>query len=247
MNTKLKKFILISAGTHLVLFFILYQSGEFDINFFNRKTAIVPSLKVDIVALPDKIKSKRARPKVKKQAQVKKPKPKVQKKPKPKPKPKQVLNTPAKPKPKPKPTPKPKQQEPQKVSSKPETELEKTEASKPKEKIKGNQVSKGVQDGPSQEEQIAINAYLIEIIDTIKSNWNLPKYLTETTLYAQVEVRINSSGKLVEKTLIQSSQNSLFDSKVLKAIEASAPFDPPPEIVQKIIKDGLVFGLKSHD
>ena len=92
-----------------------------------------------------------------------------------------------------------------------------------------------------------VNIYLTRIIGEIKLNWKLPKYLTDQNYYAQLEVHINNSGKVTGKKIVKTSGNEVFDSRVLKAIETSEPFPPPPKEIQKLIAGGIVFGLSSND
>lgn len=113
---------------------------------------------------------------------------------------------------------------------------------------KGNKISQGIEGGVSEKEQTEIvNIYLTQVIGSIKLNWKLPKYLTENNYFAQMEVRINNEGRVIEKKIVISSNNELFDSRVLKAIEDSEPFSPPPKEVRKLISDGIVFRLSSRD
>ena len=115
------------------------------------------------------------------------------------------------------------------------------------EELKGNQPSQGVSEEEQNAQQIIINEYLIEIIERVKRNWNLPKYLTDQSFRAELEIKINAQGKVTEKKIITSSQNEVVDGKVLKAIELSSPFPPPPESVRKLIEDGIVFQLNSRE
>ena len=110
----------------------------------------------------------------------------------------------------------------------------------------GNLPSPGQSEGSQAERQIVINDYLIEIIDRIKRNWNLPKYLTDQSFRAELEIKINSAGQVTEIKIITSSYNEIFDGKVLEAIELSAPFPPPPESARALIEDGIIFQLNSR-
>ena len=92
-----------------------------------------------------------------------------------------------------------------------------------------------------------INQYLTNVTDKIKLNWNLPKYLTELNLTAQIEIQINDRGKMIYKQMLVSSNNDLFDSYVLKATENSAPYPPPPADVKDLLKSGVVLILSSKD
>ena len=217
-----KKHLLLSAGGHVVLTLVLLVLHKTDWGGFQKKTAFVPSLKVTMTALPEK-----AVPKVKQQA--KKPAPFSLKKP-PVEKSKQVKKD------KPK-KPKQKDREPE---NKDNIAAEKTPAG-------GNLPSAGQSEGDQAEQQIIINEYLIEIIDRIKRNWNLPKYLTDHSFRAELEIKINAEGQVTEIKIITSSYNEIFDGKVLEAIELSAPFPPPPESARALTEDGIIFQLNSRE
>ena len=153
--------------------------------------------------------------------------------------------TPAKPKPE-------KKEPPEKKKEEDSSEKQNQEQSPPQdiseeETPKGNQPSEGLSEEEQNAQQIVINAYLIEIIERVKRNWNLPKYLTDQSFRAELEIRINAQGKVTEKKIITSSQNEIVDGKVLKAIELSEPFPPPPESVKQLIEDGIVFQLNSRE
>ncbi len=188
-------------------------------NIFSKTTIIQPSIRVDTIGLPDleKIKS-----------QTKK----VRKKIKP-------INLYKKKSAK---KSKTKSQKKQKIEKKSNTHQKKDT------QIKGNKLSQGVEGGLSEKEQMeTINIYLTLIIGKIKLHWNLPKYLSDGDYFTQLEVKINNKGQVIYKKIVTSSNNNIFDSQVLKAIESSMPFPPPPASVKKLISDGIVFGLSSKD
>ena len=99
----------------------------------------------------------------------------------------------------------------------------------------------------NSEKMEAINQYLTIVADKIKLNWNLPKYLTELNLTAQIEIQINDGGEMIYKQMLVSSNNDLFDSYVLKATENAAPYPPPQDDVKDLLKGGVVLILSSKD
>ena len=134
------------------------------------------------------------------------------------------------------------------ISIKPKQHKKKVK--KIKDQKKGNQIVKGVEkdDKSFDSKQMEIiNIYLTEIISKIKRNWNLPKYLTDINLSAQIEVKINDQGELVYKKIISSSGNDFFDNQVLRAIENTAPYPLPHKSIKKMIRKGIVFSLFSQD
>ena len=120
----------------------------------------------------------------------------------------------------------------------------------PKQEInKGNQLTEGESKGEeilSSQQMAEINIYMMAVKEQIIENYNLPKYLTDDKLTAQIEIRINSKGEMIYKQISSSSNNELFDSQVLKAIENAAPYPTPPDSVKNLIQDGIIFNLSSR-
>ena len=87
-----------------------------------------------------------------------------------------------------------------------------------------------------------------QVIHQIKIKWDtLPKYLADKNLTAQVEIKINEQGQIIYNQTLISSGNKEFDDFVLKAIEDSGPYPPPPVDIQSLIKGGIVSTLNSKN
>lgn len=223
-------FIYLSIGLHVAILGALTIKMTF---FPSEALEYQRSVRVDVVALPEKTKEK---PKV---AQ-KKPEPVKEKKPEPKPKPKPVAK---KPKKKPKPKKKKislekKKKEKKKVKDEQQNALDRLKAmqdlkkrkkkkEEPKPEFKGNQISKGFSpDGglPKLHHQ----AYLEELDSHIRSFWSLPEWLNNDQLSARVLLMINRSGGIVGKSFILKSGNDLFDQHVFATLDKASPFPAPP-------------------
>lgn len=208
-----------------------------------------PTIKVDLVALPDKDDNK-AVPKPlespKKEETAKKVEP---------PKPKEV----AKPEPPPAPTTE-KKEAPKVVEKKPDPaesvddesaaldrlrqlkaleNLKNIETAKtPQEAntagpIKGNRLAAG--DSIEGRNRIHYNNYKKDLQDAVKSKWDLPPWLQDGNLSAEALVKIDETGVVTEKQLIKSSGNSIYDKYVLETITKSSPFPPPPDIFVNVV------------
>lgn len=60
-------------------------------------------------------------------------------------------------------------------------------------------------------------------------------------LKAQVAVRIDRTGEVLEARLAKASGNALFDSAVLAAVKRASPFSPPPDHLRDVLrKSGVV-------
>ena len=96
-------------------------------------------------------------------------------------------------------------------------------------------------------EQISeISYYANQISSQIRRNWKLPSYLINKVLTTQVEIKIDSIGRIIYKKIILSSGDDVYDSFVLKAIERASPYPRPFPSVQKIIENGIVLNVPSQ-
>lgn len=225
-------FLLISSGVH-ILFIILILSSSNLWSVFRKDKEITPaSIRVDMVGLPD-ITPKKVEAKKKKEKPVFIPeKKKKVKKPKKKPKKKDK-----------------KKEKNKKKDQKKNNKIQNTSSDSKKDVVKGNQVSKGAKEGEvlDSQQMEEMNIYFSDVESRIRSYWNLPKYLIDLDLKIQIEIRINNQGKMTSKKIVVSSGNDLFDSQALKAMENASPYSPPPASVRKIIRDGIVFNLRSRN
>lgn len=219
------KFILISLGFHGIILVALTVKVMFfpadDVDF---KEAV----RIDVVALPEKVKDQPKPPKVEPMPMV------VAKKDPPKP-------MPMKPKPM---KPKPMKPMPMVIAKKPVKKLKdqqnsaldrlkqqqsinklKEQAKKPIE-YKGNAISKG--DGLEGIEKLKDTSYRADLQRHIKGHWNLPEWLANANLEAKIRVKIGRRGEIIAKVFVEKSGNDVFDQQVLTALDESNPLPPPP-------------------
>lgn len=104
--------------------------------------------------------------------------------------------------------------------------------------IKGNQISRGGSlSGVVRLEQ---QGYLQTIDGAVKSHWNLPGFLSSANLSARARLFIDSKGVVVKRSITQSSRNDIFDQRVLAAIDAASPLPAPPSTLTSILEaDGI--------
>lgn len=113
--------------------------------------------------------------------------------------------------------------------------------------LEGNKISKGssltgVQ--VAQADYGAFESYIVKLPDHVRPYWKLPSYLMQKELQCRIQVFINGSGELVRAQLVESSNDSEYDSKALQAVKDSAPF-PRPEasIVGKLLQGEVILGF----
>lgn len=109
--------------------------------------------------------------------------------------------------------------------------------------VKGNQVSPGTSlSGEAKEALVA--SYYDVLRDQLKDNWTLPPWIARQDLSAQVRLYLDSQGKVLKFNFKKTSGNNPFDEAVKHAIEESQPFPAPPkELADSLISDGILVGF----
>jgi TonB family protein len=109
--------------------------------------------------------------------------------------------------------------------------------------VKGNQISHGGSlTGVIRLEQ---QGYLESVHSVVQARWNLPSFLASANLKARVRIFVDGKGTVIKRSITQSSGNDIFDARLLAAIDASSPLQPPPESLVGILEnDGLELGFE---
>ena len=109
--------------------------------------------------------------------------------------------------------------------------------------VKGNQISRGGSlTGVIRLEQ---QGYLESVHGMVQARWNLPSFLSSANLKARVRIFVDGKGNVIKRLVTQSSGNDIFDTRLLAAIDASSPLQPPPEsLVGLLENDGLEMGFE---
>ncbi|MCB0341198.1 MAG: TonB family protein [Pseudobdellovibrionaceae bacterium] len=229
-DDRFQQFIVLSVGFHLALFVVFTVKTLW---FPSKDLIIQNAIRVDMVALPEKM-----APDVK---------PEVNAKPQPKPLAKPVAKD----------TPKPKKKIDNKKSKQSTLEeaikklktesaiddIAKSLESKPKNSpppptYAGNIISSG--DSFTGLTRIQFDDYYSQIKVRIRENWDLPQWLADADLKAQATVSLDERGYVTGKQILISSGNSVFDEIVLSTIEASSPFPAPPDRLRGALQQGAL-------
>lgn len=108
--------------------------------------------------------------------------------------------------------------------------------------VKGNVLSPGT--ALTGLSKLQIDNYLATLDQQIKQHWDLPVWLAKKPLRAQVRLKIDEKGHILAREIILSSGNSSYDDLTLETIDRAAPFAPPPEKFISIVSvNGLVIGF----
>lgn len=122
-------------------------------------------------------------------------------------------------------------------------EVEEQKAEPPNQpEYKGNILNKGT--SLTGLEKIQYDEYFALIQQHVKDRWDLPQWLADANLKAQIVVMVDDRGFVIRRQIITSSGNEIFDSKVIAAIDQSSPFPPPPARLAGLLQaQGIVFNF----
>jgi TonB family protein len=238
----LTRFLGWSAGLHLLAFLALTFGPKLG---FKEPRTHLPSLRVDLVGLPDH-KTGAA------------PAPSVAPAPSSAPVPSAAPVPPASKKPKEKDPPKEKEKDSFGKTKKQKKEeakrklkqaldrikaIERIKALTVKEEFRGNRVSKGT--SASGEARASLEAaYFDVVLERVRASWELPKWLLDQGLSAKVLLRIDSRGQIRGFEFVKPSGNEAFDREVRRALTSAAPFPlPPSEVADGIGSEGILLGF----
>jgi len=105
--------------------------------------------------------------------------------------------------------------------------------------IKGNKLSKGNSlDGDAKESDTA-NYYDL-VRSKLQENWSLPVWLSRQNLSAQIQIILDSHGRVRDFRFVKQSGNSQFDDAVKRTLNDSQPFPAPPE---ELLANGILIGF----
>ena len=265
IDEQMKKAIGISVAAHLVVLACLTLRAVF---YDTMPEMIEDSIRVDIVALPDKSPAKLPPMAVEEAKPEAKPEPVAETKPEPKPEAKPETKPEPKTKPKPVEVAKPeapkvnldKRKKDQEAALKRLEAMEKLERMM-KEKdspvkpaasagasegkpalVKGNEVSKGT--SLTGTAKLDHRTYLHSLEGHVRRFWSLPQWMANANFRARVRVYLDGRGFVIKKELTMASNNEEFDERVMRTIDEAAPFPPPPSsLVNMYSVDGVELGF----
>lgn len=109
--------------------------------------------------------------------------------------------------------------------------------------IKGNAISRG-SSFEGKEGQSLEAIYFDALRAQLQENWTLPVWLARQKFAAQVQLMIDSRGQMRGFKFIKPSGNAQFDEAVKKALQESQPYPKPPEsLASSLGTDGILIGF----
>ncbi|MBU6154913.1 MAG: TonB C-terminal domain-containing protein [Bdellovibrionales bacterium] len=121
--------------------------------------------------------------------------------------------------------------------------LERVKALAGEDEIKGNQVSKG--SALSGEAKQALEtSYFDVVLERVRTYWELPKWLQDQGRSAKVMIYLDSQGRMKSFHFVQASGSDAFDQEVKRTLQAANPFSVPPSaIAGEIGSQGILLGF----
>ena len=111
------------------------------------------------------------------------------------------------------------------------------------EKIKGNKLSAGASRSGHSAESLEAN-YLEVLRERIADHWFLPPWLARQNLSSLVRIQIDSHGRMKSHQIERASGSEPFDQAVNQALDQSQPFPIPPEELQhSLVTRGISVGF----
>lgn len=119
----------------------------------------------------------------------------------------------------------------------------KNQGTRPGMLIKGNAISRGTSlTGEAREAAVA--TYYDALRDRLQENWALPVWLTRQNFSARVHLLIDARGSIKSFRFVKPSGSEKFDEAVKKTLNDSQPFPIPPEgIASSLLSDGILVGF----
>lgn len=122
-------------------------------------------------------------------------------------------------------------------------EVPEEKSDRPQALIKGNQLSSGSSLSGDAKEN-SESGYYDQVLGVIRSNWSLPVWLARQKYNARVKVLIDAGGNVLSIQFKQASGNAAFDEQVKRSILESQPLPKPPENLRKaILSQGVSLGF----
>ncbi|PWU14475.1 MAG: hypothetical protein C5B49_13150 [Bdellovibrio sp.] len=108
--------------------------------------------------------------------------------------------------------------------------------------FKGNQISKG-----SELRGLTLlqhDSYVSDVGHHIRRFWSIPQLLANKKLRTTVRVKFDEFGNITDKQILQSSGNSSFDDAVISTLEKASPVPKPPDKFQRLVAlEGILVGF----
>ncbi len=109
--------------------------------------------------------------------------------------------------------------------------------------IRGNQISKGTSLSGDARESVQ-SGYPDLVRDALIEFWALPPWLSRQKLAAQIVIRIDPAGSILSSKFLKTSGNPQFDEAILATLRDAQPLPrPPKELAESLADSGIIVGF----
>lgn len=107
---------------------------------------------------------------------------------------------------------------------------------------KGNIVKSGaaIAGTGSQQELDEFEKYAVKLPEIVRPFWKLPSYLLDQGLHCRIQLFISKEGKVIRKVISESSGEKEFDQRAIRAIESVGVFPVVPDLIVKRVASGSI-------
>lgn len=118
----------------------------------------------------------------------------------------------------------------------------KTQTAAQQATYKGNVLSPGTE--LTGLNKLQHESYSSELDRHVKKYWSLPEWLAHKPYSAQVRIYLNEQGALINAKIVKSSGVKEYDDSVLESARKASPYPPPPPKFKDIVAvTGILFGF----
>ena len=111
------------------------------------------------------------------------------------------------------------------------------------DEVKGNAISKGSA-LTGEARQALETTYFDVVLERVRTYWELPKWLQGQNRSAKVMIYLDGQGQLKTFQFVQTSGSESFDSEIKRTLQSAAPFPvPPAALASDISKQGILLGF----
>jgi TolA protein len=109
--------------------------------------------------------------------------------------------------------------------------------------IKGNQISKGTSLSGNARENAQAGYYDL-VRESLVEFWSLPPWLQRQKLVAQIQIRIDPAGRVLSSKFVKTSGNAQFDEAIQATIRDAQPLPrPPKDLISSLADEGVIVGF----
>lgn len=89
-----------------------------------------------------------------------------------------------------------------------------------------------------------LQAYATQVSNLVRPHWKLPSYLVDKKLQCRIKLFIDERGQLIRSEIFESSGESEYDTRALKAVTLASPFPVPETVISgRTVRGDILLGF----